>query len=75
MVNIGNDWDGILASEFSSPYYLELREFLKEEYRTHRVYPGMYDIFNARKTFLSDGGGSTPGRTEKQSPCACPGPW
>ena len=50
MVNIGNDWDGILASEFSSPYYLELREFLKEEYRTHRVYPSMYDIFNALKT-------------------------
>ena len=50
MVNIGNDWDGILASEFSSPYYLKLREFLKEEYRTHRVYPGMYDIFNALKS-------------------------
>ena len=50
MVNIGNDWDGILASEFSSPYYRELREFLKEEYRTRRIYPGMYDIFNALKT-------------------------
>ena len=50
MVNIGNDWDGILSSEFSSPYYLKLREFLKEEYRTHRVYPSMYDIFNALKT-------------------------
>ena len=50
MVNIGNDWDGILASEFSSPYYLELREFLKEEYRTRRIYPSMYDIFNALKT-------------------------
>ncbi len=50
MVNIGNDWDGILASEFSSPYYLELRAFLKEEYRTRRIYPGMYDIFNALKT-------------------------
>ena len=50
MVNIGNDWDGILASEFSSPYYLELRGFLKEEYRTRRIYPGMYDIFNALKT-------------------------
>ena len=50
MVNIGNDWDGILASEFSSPYYLKLREFLKEEYRTRRIYPGMYDIFNALKT-------------------------
>ena len=50
MVNIGNDWDEILSSEFSSPYYLELREFLKEEYRTRRIYPSMYDIFNALKT-------------------------
>lgn len=50
MVNIGNDWDAILAPEFAAPYYRELREFLKEEYRTRRVYPGMYDIFNALKT-------------------------
>ena len=50
MVNIGNDWDEILSGEFASPYYLALREFLKTEYATQRVYPGMYDIFNALKT-------------------------
>src|SRR5262249_12690174 len=26
-------------------------------------------------TFTSDGGGGVPGRTEKQSPCACPSSW
>jgi len=49
MVNIGNDWDGLLADEFRKDYYIALREFLKEEYRTKEIYPGMYDIFNALK--------------------------
>lgn len=49
MVNIGNSWDGILADEFKSEYYLRLREFLKREYATQTVYPDMYDIFNALK--------------------------
>ncbi len=49
MVNIGNDWDNILADEWEKPYYKELREFLKKEYRTQRIYPNMYDIFNALK--------------------------
>ena len=49
MVNIGNDWDGILKDEFSKPYYLQLRAFLKKEYSTRRISPDMYDIFNALK--------------------------
>ena len=49
MVNIGNDWDEILQEEFSKEYYLKLREFLKAEYKTHRIHPDMYDIFNALK--------------------------
>ena len=44
MVNIGNDWDEILKDEFKKEYYLKLRAFLKEEYRTHRIFPDMYDI-------------------------------
>ena len=55
MVFIGNDWDEILADEFSSDYYLKLREFLKEEYSSRRIYPHMNDIFNALKyTSLED---------------------
>ncbi len=49
MVNIGNDWDRILSDEWSKPYYLKLRAFLKSEYRQHTVYPDKYDIFNALK--------------------------
>ena len=49
MVNLGNDWDEILADEFSKPYYLNLREFLKKEYSSRRIYPNMNDIFNALK--------------------------
>ncbi len=47
MVNIGNDWDAILKDEFKKDYYLKLRSFLANEYRTRTVYPNMYDIFNA----------------------------
>jgi len=55
MVQIGNEWDALLESEFTSEYYMRLREFLKEEYRTHTVFPPMWDIFNALKmTSYSD---------------------
>ncbi|MDD2218092.1 MAG: uracil-DNA glycosylase [Eubacteriales bacterium] len=49
MINIGNDWDALLAEEFDKDYYKELRAFLVKEYRTSIVYPDMYDIFNAFK--------------------------
>lgn len=47
MVNIGNDWDILLKNEFEKDYYLKLREFLKAEYFSRRIYPPMQDIFNA----------------------------
>lgn len=49
MVNLGNDWDEILRDEFEKDYYKKLREFLKTEYRTYKIHPDMYDIFNALK--------------------------
>ena len=49
MVNIGNDWDEVLKGEFDKEYYLKLREFLKYEYSHYKIYPDMYDIFNALK--------------------------
>lgn len=49
MVKLGNDWDNILADEWEKPYYKELREFLKSEYSTRKIYPNMNDIFNALK--------------------------
>ncbi len=32
-------------------------------------------VFNSLNMFISDGGGRTPGRTEKHRPCAWPSPW
>ena len=55
MVQIGNEWDALLADEFDSDYYKRLRGFLKDEYSSHTVYPPMWDIFNAlRLTSYSD---------------------
>ena len=46
-MHIGNEWDALLADEIKKDYYLRLREFLKQEYTTRRIYPPMEDIFNA----------------------------
>lgn len=42
-----NDWQEILGEEFGKSYYLELREFLKEEYAKEMIYPVKEDIWNA----------------------------
>ena len=47
MVKLNNSWDELLADEFKKDYYQQLRQFLKAEYSSRVVYPGMYDIFNA----------------------------
>ena len=47
MFSLGNDWDALLKEEWEKPYYLSLREFLKAEYRTQKIYPPMNDIYNA----------------------------
>lgn len=44
---IHNSWQDILQAEFQKPYYLELREFLKQEYSTQRIFPDIYHIFEA----------------------------
>ena len=55
MVNIGNEWDSLLAEEFEKQYYLKLRAILANEYKTQTIYPNMHDIFNALKyTSYSD---------------------
>lgn len=49
MVHLGNDWDALLKGEFEKPYYLSIRQFLKNEYSTRTIFPPMHDIFNALK--------------------------
>ncbi|MCD7811441.1 MAG: uracil-DNA glycosylase [Ruminococcus sp.] len=55
MVQFNNEWDELLKDEFKKDYYLRLRSTLVREYKTQRIFPGMYDIFNAMKlTSYSD---------------------
>ena len=42
-----NDWQELLADELQEQYYQELRKFLIDEYSTKKIFPNMYDIFNA----------------------------
>ncbi len=50
-----NDWAAILEEELRKPYYLKLRERLKMEYGTHKVFPHMNDIYAAfHKTSFED---------------------
>ena len=42
-----NDWQDVIGEEFDKPYYLELREFLKEEYAAKTIYPAMENIWSA----------------------------
>lgn len=49
MVNFGNDWDEILKGEFEKDYYVALRQKLINEYNNYKIFPNMYDIYNAMK--------------------------
>lgn len=50
-----NEWDNILSNEFNKDYYIKLKNYLENEYKTHTVYPKKENIFNALKyTSYSD---------------------
>ncbi|MFS0653996.1 uracil-DNA glycosylase [Bacillus sp. 179-C3.3 HS] len=44
---LNDSWWAVMKSEFEQPYYQELREWMKEEYHTHLVFPKQEDIFRA----------------------------
>ncbi|MBO6105905.1 MAG: uracil-DNA glycosylase, partial [Methanobrevibacter sp.] len=46
---IGNDWDNVLEEEFEKEYFLKIKDFVEEEYRTKTIYPPKEEIFNAFK--------------------------
>ena len=46
-VKIAEDWKKILQPEFDKPYFTELVNFVKEEYKNKTVYPPGGLIFNA----------------------------
>lgn len=49
MIKLGGGWDEVLAPLFESENYQKIRDFLKDEYSHHTVYPDMYDIYNCFK--------------------------
>jgi uracil-DNA glycosylase len=46
-VAIEPSWKRALAEEFEKPYFKELTDFVKEEYKTSKVYPAPKNIFRA----------------------------
>ena len=45
--NIHSSWKEILIEEFNSPYFINLKEFLKEEKIKYKIYPPGRLIFEA----------------------------
>ena len=46
-VNIDPSWKPYLQEEFKQPYFLQLVQFVKQEYKQHTCYPKGKDIFAA----------------------------
>jgi uracil-DNA glycosylase len=46
-VRIEESWKTVLADEFEKPYFSVLTDFVKNEYKTHTIYPPAKLIFNA----------------------------
>lgn len=46
-VNISPSWHKALAEEFNEPYFASLAEFVRQEYRTSKIFPKGSDIFRA----------------------------
>ena len=42
-----NDWNELLLEEFNKDYFFKLRNFLKQEYATKKIYPEVQNVFNA----------------------------
>lgn len=46
-VKIEESWKKLLADEFEKEYFTKLTEFVREEYKTRKIYPPAKLIFNA----------------------------
>ena len=44
---IGNKWDEILQDEFKKEYFINLMDFVKNEYKRTTIYPKQNEVFNA----------------------------
>jgi len=46
-VKIAPSWKEKLQPEFEKPYFVQLVDFIKEEFKTQRIFPKGNQIFNA----------------------------
>jgi uracil-DNA glycosylase len=46
-VKIEESWKTVLADEFEKKYFADLTNFVRNEYKTHKIYPPAKLIFNA----------------------------
>ena len=46
-VEIHNSWKPYLQNEFEKPYFIDLVDFVKQEYNTYQCFPPGKQIFNA----------------------------
>ena len=46
-VKIASNWKSLLSEEFEKPYFRQLTEFVKNEYKSQTIYPKGVDIFKA----------------------------
>jgi len=46
-VKIEESWKSLLSDEFEKRYFIELTDFVRNEYKTHKIYPPAKLIFNA----------------------------
>jgi uracil-DNA glycosylase len=44
---IGNSWDKLLEEEYKKEYFINLMNFIKEEYKEKTIYPKQNEVFNA----------------------------
>lgn len=46
---LNNSWDPILKNEYQKEYFIELENFLNEEYNTNTIYPSFNNVLYALK--------------------------
>lgn len=46
-IKIEQSWKELLQEEFKKEYFINLVNFIKQEYKTHKIYPPGKEIFNA----------------------------
>ena len=52
---IGNDWDEVLKLEYEKPYFLKIKDSVRQEYQTKTIFPPARSVFYAfRMTSYKD---------------------